>query len=238
MKTVLIALFALLAYTTPAHAAAPALTAQEQKMVMRASPYMPSLKVTIDKTWPDMEYPASLASLIEQESFWNPRAELCVPKPSCSREYGFGFGQLTITSRFNVFNEVKTLNPGLKDWKYEDRFNPDKQLLSVVAKNRFHFRQCTKIMHSGISTYACTFSSYNGGFGGVVSDRRVCANTQGCDPLAWFGNVENTSMKAKVALPGYGQSFFQINRSYVKNLLIVRPPKYAVFLGFENLPRP
>lgn len=238
MKTALIALLALAAYTTPALASAPRLTAQEQKMVMRASPYMPALKANIDKVWPDMEYPATLASLIEQESLWNPHAELCVPKPSCSREYGFGFGQLTVTSRFNVFNEVKTMDPSLRDWQYSNRFDPDKQLLSVVVKNHFHYKQCKPLMHPGVSTYACTYSSYNGGFGGVISDRRVCANTLGCDPRAWFGNVENTSMKAKVALKGYGQSFFQINRTYVRNLLIVRPPKYAIFPGFANLPSP
>lgn len=236
MKTLLTTLV-FLAYAMPAHLiAAPALTAHEQRMVTRASPYMPMLKAHIDNVWPSLDYPATLAALVEKESLWDPKARLCVPKPSCSREEGIGFGQLTITKRFNVFEEVKRLHPGLKTWAYEDRFDPNRQLLSIVAKTNLHYRQCRPLMNPGISTYACTFSSYNGGFGGVVADRRVCSNTEGCDPRQWFDNVENTSMKAKVALPGYGQSFFQINRGYVKALLKERPFKYSIFPGFENVP--
>lgn len=214
------------------------LTPSEQKMTERARPYIPGLRANIDKYWPTMPYPSTLASLIEKESLWNPHAELCVPKPSCSREYGFGFGQLTITSRFNVFEEVKDLSPDLKDWKYADRFNADKQMASVVLKNRLHYRQCAKLMNPGIDTHACGYSSYNGGYGGVVADRRLCANTSGCNPRVWFGNVELQSMKAKEPLPGYGQSFYQINRGYVRALIIERPHKYTIFPGFEALPKP
>jgi hypothetical protein len=212
------------------------LTASEQKMVDKARPYMPGLKANIDKYWPTMPYPSTLGALIEKESLWNPRAQLCVPKPSCSREYGFGFGQLTITKRFNVFEEVKLLHPDLKGWKYEDRFDPNRQMASVVLKNRLHYRQCEKIMNPGLDTHACGYSSYNGGYGGVLADRRICANTRGCNPKVWFGNVENESTKAKEPLPGYGQSFYQINRGYVRALLIERPAKYTIFPGFEALP--
>jgi hypothetical protein len=212
------------------------LSAAEHRMVDKARPYMPGLKTNIDKYWQTMAYPSTLGALIEKESLWNPRAELCVPKPSCSREYGFGFGQLTITKRFNVFEEVKTLHPDLKNWKYEDRFDSDKQMASVVLKNRLHYKQCAKIMNPGLDTHACGYSSYNGGYGGVVADRRLCSNTQGCNPKVWFGNVEKESMKAKEPLPGYGQSFYSINRGYVRALLIERPPKYTIFPGFEALP--
>lgn len=216
------------------------LTASEKKMTDKAAPYMPGLKVKIDKYWSDMPYPSTLAALVEKESLWNPRAELCMPKgskpPNCGREYGFGFGQLTITPRFNVFEEVKALHPDLKSWKFEDRFNADYQLSSVVLKNRLHFRQCQKLMNPGVDTHACGYSSYNGGYGGVVADRRLCSNTAGCDPKKWFGNVELQSMKAKEPLPGYGQSFYQINRGYVRALIIERPVKYTIFPGFEALP--
>jgi hypothetical protein len=214
----------------------PPLTTAEQRMVVKAQPYLPSLKATVDKVWPDMAYPSILAAQIEKESLWNPRAELCVPKPKCSREYGFGFGQITITQKFNVFEEIKKQHPDLRTWTYEDRFNPDKQLLSVVVKDKSHFRQCLPIMKPGIDVYACAFSSYNGGYGGVLADRRVCSNTQGCDPTVWFSNIENTSMKQKVALPGYGESFFQINRGYVKALIKERPRKYSIVPGFQNVP--
>jgi hypothetical protein len=212
------------------------LSPADQRMVDKARPYMPSLKANVDKYWPTMPYPSTFGALIEKESLWNPRAALCVPKPSCSREYGFGFGQLTITKRFNVFEEVKTLSPDLKNWKYEDRFNPDYQLASLVLKNRLHYRQCEKLMEPGIDSHACGFSSYNGGYGGVVADRRICANTRGCNPKVWFGHVELQSTKAKQPLAGYGQSFYQINRGYVRALLIERPFKYTIFPGFEALP--
>lgn len=218
----------------------PPLTASELRFVERASPYMPSLKANIDKYWPNVPFPSTLGALVEKESMWNPRAELCMPRgsvpPACGREYGFGFGQLTITPRFNVFEEVKTLHPDLRAWKFEDRFNPNYQLASVVLKNRLHYNQCVKVMNPGIDVTACGFSSYNGGFGGVLADRRVCSNTLGCDPRRWFGHVERTSLKAKEALPGYGQSFFQINRGYVRALILERPRKYSIFPGFEALP--
>jgi hypothetical protein len=214
----------------------PPLSAAEQKMVAKAEPYMPSLKVKIDKYWPTMDYPPTLGALIEKESLWNPKAVLCVPKPNCDREYGFGFGQLTITKRFNVFEEVKLLHPDLKDWKYEDRFDPERQMSSLTLKVKLHHKQCTALMTPGVETYACAFSSYNGGYGGVVADRRLCANTEGCDPRKWFGNVSEHSMKAKEPQPGYGQSFYQINRGYVRAVIYERPRKYAIFPGFENLP--
>lgn len=224
----------------PAPAVGLKLSASDQKMVDRARPYMPGLKANIDKYWPGMAYPSTLGALIEKESLWNPRAQLCMPKgsvpPKCGREYGFGFGQLTITPRFNVFEEVKGLHKDLKSWDFEDRFNADKQMSAVVLKNRLHYKQCEKIMNPGLDTHACGYSSYNGGYGGVLADRRICSNTRGCDPKVWFGNVEMESTKAKEPLPGYGQSFYQINRGYVRALLIERPVKYTIFPGFEALP--
>lgn len=212
------------------------MSVQDRRMVQRAEPYMPSLKATIDKYWTSMEYPPTVAAQIEKESLWNPKAELCVPKGTCAREYGFGFGQLTITPRFNVFEEIKALHPDLRQWKYADRFDTTKQMTAIVVKDRLHFKQCLNIMLPGVDTYACGFSAYNGGYGGVTADRRLCANTSGCDPRKWFGNVERVSLKAKTAQAGYGQSFFEVNRGYVKALIFERPGKYTIFPGFEQHP--
>ena len=38
--------------------------------------------------------------------------------------------------------------------------------------------------------------------------------------------IEHTSTKAKQPVSGYGQSFFQINRAYVRNVMQVRQAKY------------
>lgn len=142
-----------------------------------------------------------------------------------------GFGQLTITSRFNAFEEVKRMHPKLRDWPYSERFDPDRQLLAIVVKDRAHFRQCQPLMVNWYGALACTASSYNGGFGGFTADRRLCSNTKGCDPTRWQGNIEVTSLKAKTAVSGYGKSFYQINREYVVLLLQTRSPKYRAALG-------
>jgi membrane-bound lytic murein transglycosylase MltF len=51
--------------------------------------------------------------------------------------------------------------------------------------------------------------------------------TKGCDPEKWFGNVEKTSLKAKTAVKGYGQSFYQINRGYVRSIWFDRRQRYT-----------
>jgi membrane-bound lytic murein transglycosylase MltF len=89
------------------------------------------------------------------------------------------------------------------------------------------YHQCTPLMGTPYDRLACALAAYNGGIGGFRSDRRICANTAGCDPTVWFGNVEHTSAKAKRPASGYGQSFFQINRAYVRNVLITRREKYV-----------
>jgi hypothetical protein len=78
------------------------------------------------------------------------------------------------------------------------------------------------------------FSAFIGGLGGVLWDRRLCSSVPGCDPNQWFGHVEHHSTKAKAAVAGYGKSFFEINREYVRNVMIVRRPKYAVYLGEDS----
>lgn len=208
-----------------------ALTAPEQRMLAKATPYFAGLTAAIDTVWPDLPMRSFVAAQIEQESLWNPQAELCVPKPSCHRERGMGFGQLTITSKFNAFEEVKRMHPKLRDWPYTERFDPERQLLAVVVKDRAHFRQCLPLMYNWYGALACTASSYNGGFGGFTADRKLCSNTKGCDPTRWQGNIEVTSLKAKTAVSGYGKSFYQINREYVVLLLQTRSPKYRAILG-------
>ena len=82
---------------------------------------------------------------------------------------------------------------------------------------------------------AFMFSGYNGGVGGVLKDRIICKNTKGCNPNKWFGNVANYSFRAKIATKGYGQSFFEINREYVTNIMNVRWKKYVQIWGKYNI---
>ena len=196
----------------------------------RAHFYAPILKKEITQTWPDIPLPAALAGQVEQETCpslthkkcWNPRAEL-----KTSREYGFGLGQIAVTSWFNNFEEVKKLDAKLKSWRWEDRYDPARQLRAlVVMDKKAYFKLSFATDH--YERMAFMFSAYNGGLGGVMQDRRL-ALSKGADPNKWFGNVEIYSFKSKTKLQGYGKSFFEINRGYVKAVLTMRMQKYQPF---------
>jgi membrane-bound lytic murein transglycosylase MltF len=76
-------------------------------------------------------------------------------------------------------------------------------------------------------------AAYNGGLGGLAQDRRLCRATPGCDQSKWTGHVEKTSYKAKIAVKGYGKSFFEINREYVRNVMNIRKAKYTGYFKPE-----
>lgn len=194
-----------------------------------AVPLLPVLHAEQVARWPSMPFPSTLGSQIEQEtcpglksrSCWNPRAEL-----KTSREYGFGLGQITITSRFDNLAVSRGLDPSLRDWKFEDRFDPARQLRVIVLMDRGIFGRI-KGAAGPAEQAQMMFAAYNGGEGGLSSDRRMCVQKPGCNPAAWFGHVERTSLKQRTVNAGYGQSAFDINRGYVDNIWRVRRARYA-----------
>ena len=198
-----------------------------------AAVYAPMLLAAIAALWPTMPEPSMLAGQIEQETCyslthpkcWNPKTEL-----KTSREYGFGLGQLTITPQFNNFVEAKKWDQSLAGWQWEDRFNPDMQLKALVAYDRNLFLQI-RFGLTAKDKLAFMFSAYNGGLGGLLKDRRMCAAVQGCNPDVWFGNVELHSFRSTTAVAGYGKSFFAINREYVVNVMNVRREKYRAIMN-------
>lgn len=200
---------------------------------VNALKYLPILKAEQTTYWEQMPHPATLAAQVEQETCasltskrcWNPTTEL-----KTTREYGFGLGQLTITPRFNNFNEARKLDLSLRSWAWEDRYNPAKQLRTAILMNKANYQRLSYVPDPE-ERLAMSYSAYNGGFGGLASDRRLCALVKGCDANRWFGNVEKYSLKAKAAVKGYGQSFFQINRNYVIQIVAYRVTKYEVFFG-------
>jgi hypothetical protein len=194
--------------------------------------HLPTLAAEIRSYWPDMPQPPTLGAQVEQETCitlksarcWNPRTEL-----KTAREYGFGLGQITVTARFDNFKEAKKLDASLAAWKWEDRYNAAYQLRTMVLMDRNGFRRLGFIP-AAAERLAMAYGAYNGGLAGVLNDRRVCAATAGCDEDRWFGHVESTSLKAKIKAAGYGKSFFEINREYVKNIMQVRRPRYDAAL--------
>ena len=182
--------------------------------------YIPMLLAIIHAKWPDLKPPSVMGAQVVQETgpcpgreCWSPHAEL-----KTDREYGFGLGQLTVTKSFNGFNDMKRADPDLKNWTWDNRFDPRYQLIALVKEDQLAYR-CTSWGQDEENHLGMMFSAYNGGCGGVIKDRVLCANTKGCNPNLWFGGVENTSYKSKVARPGYGQPFYIINRTYVEGVL-------------------
>jgi hypothetical protein len=196
-----------------------------------------ALCATYPGIWPQHPLPSALPAQIEQETCvtlksakcFSPHAEL-----KTTREYGFGLGQLTVTPKFNNFNAVKAQYPALRGWAWADRFNARLQLVALVSMDATNYRACSSLFSGPYEGLACSLSAYNGGLGGVRADRRLCANTHGCNPRLWFNGVARVSTKAKTAAKGYGQSFYQINRSYVENVLVTRRAKYVVPMTCEK----
>lgn len=194
--------------------------------------YLPLLVGEASQHWQDAPI-AYLAAQVEQETCislkhpkcWNPRAELKTPI-----EYGFGLGQLTVTKKFDNFKAAKTWDASLAKWRWEDRYDPQMQLRALVIYDRNLSRQVS-FAADPHERAAFMFSAYNGGYGGVLKDRALCRSTAGCDQGRWFGHVERQSFRAKTAVKGYGQSFYEINRGYVRNIMTVRAAKYEEALS-------
>jgi len=209
--------------------------ASAQVVPENAKRYLPSLKQEQVRYWPTLTRPSMLAGQVEQESCislkhprcWNPRAEL-----RTSRERGVGFGQITKTAKFDALAELRAQFPReLGDWSWNSAtlYDPSYQLRALILMDLRNYKNIVGVRDPH-ERLAMTLSAYNGGLGGLMSDRSVCSATPGCDPSRWFGHVERTSRKSRVRLPGYGKSFFDINREYPINVLSVRSVKYAPYM--------
>jgi hypothetical protein len=216
--------------------------ASEPTIPPQALQYFPSVGSEATKTLRGDIEPAILGSQIEQESCitlthkrcWNPTVEFVT-----ARERGFGLAQITITydkqghEVMNRFKDLQKLDPMLAQWRWDDRFNPRYQLRALAVGDRDCLAYA--LGAPGEEKAAMALSCYNGGGGskkkktGLQGDRIICRATPNCDPNRWWGNVENTSGKAKVPAPGYKVSFFQTNRDYVRRILRERIGRYRAY---------
>ncbi len=197
--------------------------------------YLPVLQEEIGLRWTSMNDPWVIAGQIEQETCpslrsqecWNPHAEM-----KTYREYGFGLGQLTVTSYFNAFNDVKSLDQKLKPWKWEDRFDPTMQLRSMVDMDYADWLYFP-FAETPTDQYAFMLAAYNGGPGGTMLDIKYCEALPDCLHRVWFNNVETHSHKSRTSLGSVygGQSAYNINRDYVNNVLHVRMQKYEIYIN-------
>lgn len=205
-----------------------------------AKTHLPELKVVIDKHWPALSRPALIGGQIEQESCislthkrcWNSQVEL-----KTSREYGFGLGQITIAYdkngkvRFDNFLEAKKqFGSALSAWKWDDRFNPSYQMTTIVLMDKNLYNRSMSLTNSDADRLAFMLAAYNGGFGGLLQDRKLCQAIKECDSSKWFGHVAAHSYKARVKVNGYGESAYDINRGYVDKVMNQRSIKYLPYL--------
>lgn len=204
---------------------------------------LPVLQTQIKQVWAEFKWPEYLAGQVEQETCpslksaqcWSERATL-----KTSRELGIGLGQLTITynkdgtERFNTFKDVQRLDAGLRNWSFADRFDKNRQLRALVVMDKLNWSKVTGVPGDK-DRAAMMFVSYNAGAGRVLSDRRLCKATRGCDQSKWFGNVENTSyLRSVKKVKGYGKTFFETSREYPRNIIFTRSPRYVTYLAAKK----
>jgi hypothetical protein len=188
--------------------------------------------------WPDHPQPQLLPALAEHESCislthsrcWNPKSRL-----KTAREEGAGIGQITRAwypngkVRFDALAEMRSTHPALRELSWATIYQrPDLQLRALVLKVHGDYRSLG-VISDPLARLAFADAAYNGGMGGVQKERRACGLKTGCDPQKWFGNVEQTCLKSKAALYGT-RSACDINRNHVRDVVLVRSPKYRGWL--------
>jgi len=183
----------------------------------KAKRYLPTLKAAFDAHWPNAPLRHIAAAQIEQESAgWNAHAEL-----KTSREYGFGLGQITVTSRFNNFKAAQRI---FKDWKWEDRFNVKYQLGYAVITDRSNFKEVSRLFRDDDSRWRGALVSYNAGLGTVLQ-RRSLAIRSGVLHDRWNGGLDQVAM-AYESRKLYGRTLSKMRNEYPHIICDVRAPKY------------
>jgi hypothetical protein len=200
----------------------------------RAHEHLPTLRAEIDAHWADIPVRAYPAGLIEHESCitlthsrcWSPTSRL-----KTAREEGAGLGQLTRayrangSLRFDALAEMVQRHPALVGLAWDNIYQrPDLQLRAVVLKLRDDYQRLSSV-RDPMQRLAMTDAAYNGGISGVINERRACGLADACDPQQWWGHVERTCLKSRVALYG-NRSACDINRHHVVDVLRRRMPKY------------
>lgn len=210
----------------------------ETMVPARAHQYLPTLKTEQSAHWANHPRPAVLGALVEHESCitlqhsrcWNPASRL-----KSAREEGAGLGQITRAyradgmPRFDALAEMRDRHPALREWSWANVYErADLQLRAVVLMSRDNY-EALRMVEDPMQRLAFADAAYNGGVGGVQKERRACGMTPGCDPQRWFGHVERTCLKSRAPLYG-SRSACDINRHHVKDVIVVRAPKYEAWL--------
>lgn len=193
-------------------------------IMAKAGKYLPTLSELVDRHWPDAPLREVMAGQIEQESRWKPGAEL-----KTFREYGFGLAQITVTSRFDNFQEARQRLPPLRDWQWNDRWNVRHQMTYLVMTDRANFQALRGLFEDDENRWAGALVAYNAGMGTVLQRRALALRTMSVTPAKWFGGLDS------VQLPGenrmlYGRNLGERRNEYPRLIIKVRAPKYRGML--------
>ena len=155
----------------------------------------------------------------------------CVRVMQLSCSISAGLGQITRTFnadgsvRMDALAEMRTRHAELRGLTWGNVYTrPDLQLRALVLMSRDNWRGLSGVTDPA-ERLAMVDASYNQGLGGTQRDRRVCRITRGCDPGRWWGHVERTCGASTAALYA-GRSACDISRHHVRDVLMVRAPKY------------
>lgn len=207
----------------------------------RARIYIPVLVSEYRTHWPEHPNPPLLAGMAHTETCitdrhrmcWSPQARL-----KSAREEGAGLGQLTRTwradgsVRFDALAEMRQHHPALRALSWGTIYDrPDLQLRALVLKARQDYGALAGVRSV---TERATFgvAAYNRGLGGVMSERRACQVTPGCDPQRWFDHVSTTCTASRAPLYG-GRSACDINRAHVAKAVAVAD-KYREAMHYDR----
>lgn len=198
----------------------------EDVMLKRSKPYIPVLKSIMTRHWESAPSKHFIPAQVEQESWWRPNAKL-----ETSRELGRGLAQLTITSRFNAYEEALKSIPALRKWDWQsDPYSVQYQLTYMVITDRKNYAMMSKLVDDEESAWACALVSYNAGPGTVLK-RNAAAKAQGVNDRKWFGGMELAKLNNEDRLL-YGRSLWGMRNEYPRLIIKVRSPKYrSLFYG-------
>lgn len=210
-------------------------------LAKRAAQYGPILLQELEEYWgQDVTWPSIFFAQVDQETCasqtsakcWSPTARL-----KTSREEGYGLGQITRAwdargnLRFDSLTELRNRHSeALAGWNWKNVADATFQLRGLVLMDRDLYN-AFDFAETELDRFAFMDASYNGGQGGLLSDRALCKAVASCNPNVWQGNVELYSKKAKTAAGGYGQGFFQVNRGHVQQVV------YGISEGKTNTRR-
>lgn len=212
----------------------------------KAYPLIPVFQSQYAEYFPELMEPAYPFALSEHESCISLKHSRCFSPTSSfkttwketgnRREEGAGILQLTRAwyvdgrLRMDTLANLKRLYPkelGGLSWDNVYQ-SPTLQIRAQALLLKDDYKNL-HVFSDPQERLKATDSAYNGGRRDVLSARKNCGLTKGCNPDIWFNNVEKHCVKSKKALYS-GRSACDINTHHVRDVFQTRLPKYQRLL--------